>query len=79
MRWRVRKSPRFGPYFRNYAASADGRGVRGRFTSHGLRLPLGPLGRLTFNFTIRRWTWDHPGPGSVSGVLRRRGAANKER
>lgn len=72
MRWHARKPFRFGPYFRRYSATVGRGGSRGGFTSHGFRFRLGPLGSLTYNLTHRRWTWDHPGPGSFSGGGRRR-------
>jgi len=49
-------------YFRNYAMSASRAGMGAGFRSHGVR-----IGRLTLNFTLRRWTFDTPGRGSVSG------------
>lgn len=66
MRWGTRK--RIGrTYYRNYTATVDERGPRARFTSHGIRIPLGPLGSFTKNLTTGRWSWDHPGPGAISG------------
>lgn len=65
--WRGREALWIGPYFRRYSASANRDGVRGGFTSHGVRFRIPALGTLTVNFTNRTWTWDNPGPGSVSG------------
>lgn len=67
VKFRARKVFRFGPYFRRYSASAGRGGTRGGFTSHGIK-----IGRLTYNFTTRRWSFDTPGPGSFSGGGRRR-------
>lgn len=66
VRFRAREQVRFGPYFRTYAGTVDAGGARARFTSHGLRFRT-PLGRLTINLTRRTWSWDTPGPGSLSG------------
>lgn len=65
--YRVREVVWFGPYFRRYSAAANAAGVRGGFTSHGVRFRIPWLGALTVNFTTRTWTWDNPGPGSISG------------
>lgn len=64
--YRVREVWRLGPYFRRYSGSADAGGVRGGFTSHGFRFRIPILGPLTYNITTRTWTWDNPGPGSVT-------------
>lgn len=73
MKFSARKPLRIGPYFRHFSTAIDKDGVRGRMSSHGFRFGLGWLGRFTYNITHRRWTWDSPGPGSVSGTRRRRG------
>lgn len=64
--WRGREVLRFGPYFRRYSATANRDGVRGGFTSHGIRVRIPWLGPVTYNITTRAWTWDSPGPGSVT-------------
>lgn len=72
MRFSARKPLRIGPYFRHYSVSVSHDGADSGFTSHGFRFNLGWLGRFTYNLTHRRWTWDNPGPGSVTGGGRRR-------
>lgn len=72
MRFRARKTWRIGPYFRNYAMSAgEGRNRLG-FTSHGFRIRIPLVGRITHNLTTGKTTWDSPGPGSVVFGSRRR-------
>lgn len=54
MRFRARKTVTLGP-------------VRLHFTERGYTgwgLKVGPW---TYSFTTRRWSFDTPGPGSVSG------------
>lgn len=63
-RFRARKTWRLGPYFRNYSASAGEGRARMGFTSHGFRLRIPLVGKVTHNLTTKRTTWDSPGPGS---------------
>lgn len=65
-KYRARKTWRFGPYFRTYSASAGNGSSRAGFTSHGFRVRIPIVGPVTYNITHRRWTWDNPGPGSIS-------------
>lgn len=58
VRFRARKTLRFGPYYRIYSSN----GGAPRCTSHGIK-----IGRLTYNLTTRRWSFDTPGPGSLHG------------
>lgn len=71
MKYRARKRVKFGStsvhYFRNYSASASTSSARGGFTSHGIK-----VGPFTYNLTTRTFTWDSPGPGSVSHTFDRR-------
>lgn len=65
---RARKTLRVGPYFRHHAATIDRDGARGGWTSQGFRFRWRG-GPITANTTTGRYTWDSPGPGSVSGDI----------
>ena len=58
MRFRARKTFRFGPYYRTYTTNG--------FTSHGFR-----VWRFNFNLTRKTWSIDTPGLGSLHGGGRR--------
>lgn len=67
MRYRARKTLRIGPFFQRFAASANTKTGKAKAgpTSNGVTFKFPLVGRVTYNFTRRQWTWDNPGPGYV--------------
>jgi hypothetical protein len=58
MKFRARKRLRFGP-------------LQANVTERGLSSWSIRIWRFTYNLRTRRWSFDTPGPGSVSGKRRR--------
>lgn len=63
-RYHARKPLRIGPYFRHFSTTVTANGGRAGWTSQGFK-----FGQLTANTTTGRYTWDNPGPGSVSNDI----------
>lgn len=59
MGWNFRVRPHIGPIHLN-------------ISKRGYRSTSITLWRFTWNFTTKRWSFDTPGPGSISGGRARR-------